>query len=126
MNGRLLMIQRAGAHGAGKWSVPGGWVEFGEDPMRCAEREVYEETGVTVRAALPRGWTSVVHGDLPMHAVTLWVECRWVKGEPRVTEPEKCPVVRWVWFSEVGNLDLFEPFDVWWGALVPPSGSPCL
>lgn len=28
-NGRFLMGRRHGAHGAGTWSVPGGWIEWG-------------------------------------------------------------------------------------------------
>lgn len=116
----LLMVHRAGAHGAGTWSVPGGWVEFGEHPVTGAIREVLEETGITVAFPKPLDWTSVVHpGDPPdfpeeVHAITLWVSCRWVSGQPRVTEPEKCPEVRWVPFDEVLDLPLFDPLADWW------------
>ena len=29
-DGKFLMMKRAGKHGAGTWSVPGGWQEIGE------------------------------------------------------------------------------------------------
>lgn len=61
----LLMVRRAGAHGAGTWSVPGGWVEYGEDPMDAAVREVRDETGLVVAAMTPMGWSSAVPLFLP-------------------------------------------------------------
>lgn len=76
--GCLLMVQRAGAHGAGTWSVPGGWVEFGEDPFDGAAREVEEETGIIVEVLGGEGWTSAMHpGEETVHAVTLWVRCAY-------------------------------------------------
>lgn len=117
-DGRLLMVLRAGAHGAGTWSVPGGWVEFQEDPLEGAVREVAEETGVTAGFPRPMGWTSVVHDDGTeiVHALTLWVLCRWIEGLGRVVERDKCPKVEWVGFKEVLDRPLFEPLADWWPA----------
>ena len=47
--GRLLLIKRGNDPERGKWSVPAGFVDAGEDPARAAEREVLEETGLRVR-----------------------------------------------------------------------------
>jgi 8-oxo-dGTP diphosphatase len=43
---RLLLVQRANDPERGKWSVPAGFVDAGEDPARAAEREGWEETGL--------------------------------------------------------------------------------
>ncbi len=48
-DGKFLMGRRVGAHGGGKWSVPGGHLEFGESWKTCAAREVLEECGVKIR-----------------------------------------------------------------------------
>lgn len=46
--GRLLLVRRARAPGAGCWSLPGGRVEPGETDQQALAREVAEETGLDV------------------------------------------------------------------------------
>jgi 8-oxo-dGTP diphosphatase len=48
--GRLLLVRRANEPGRGRWSVPGGRVEAGEDDAAALVREVAEETGLAVEA----------------------------------------------------------------------------
>ena len=48
-DGRLLLVRHAGA-GDAWWSPPGGGVEGGETLLAAAEREVWEETNLRVRA----------------------------------------------------------------------------
>ena len=45
--GKVLLIKRRNHPCIGFWSTPGGFVEFREDLIDCAKRELYEETGVT-------------------------------------------------------------------------------
>ena len=49
--GRLLLIKRGNDPERGKWSMPAGFVDGGEDPARAAEREALEETGLRVRVS---------------------------------------------------------------------------
>jgi 8-oxo-dGTP diphosphatase len=51
---RLLMIEKKRGQGAGKWNVPGGKIQAGEDPAAAAVRECEEETGI-----LPSGLKEV-------------------------------------------------------------------
>lgn len=46
---RVLLIQRGKPPGEGEWSLPGGGQELGETLFEAAAREVFEETGLTVR-----------------------------------------------------------------------------
>lgn len=45
---RLLLVQRRYAPAAGRWVLPGGFLDAGEDPREVASREVCEETGLSV------------------------------------------------------------------------------
>jgi ADP-ribose pyrophosphatase YjhB (NUDIX family) len=48
--GRLLVVRIApGYPAAGIWTLPGGGVEFGEDPADAARRELAEESGLDGR-----------------------------------------------------------------------------
>ena len=46
--GNVLFIRRTLEPGMGLWSLPGGYVDRGEEVGRAAEREVMEETGLEV------------------------------------------------------------------------------
>lgn len=46
---RILLIRRGLEPALGKWTYPGGYVDFGETPAQCALRETAEEVGMTVR-----------------------------------------------------------------------------
>jgi len=47
--GRALLIRRGSEPLLGQWSIPGGTLELGESLERGVERELKEETGLTVR-----------------------------------------------------------------------------
>lgn len=47
--GRVLLIQRGQAPNQGKWTLPGGRVEWGESLEEALQRELLAETGLTAR-----------------------------------------------------------------------------
>ena len=47
-NGALLLVKRVREPAAGKWGLPGGFIETGETWQEAGAREVFEETGFTV------------------------------------------------------------------------------
>jgi len=52
-DGKVLLIKRGVAPSRGLWAVPGGSLELGETLQQGAEREILEETGITIRAREP-------------------------------------------------------------------------
>ena len=45
----VLLVRRTNTPHIGKWTLPAGFIDAGEDPARAAERECLEETGLRVR-----------------------------------------------------------------------------
>lgn len=56
-DGNLVLIRNL-RHTVGEelWELPAGTLEKGEDPARCAERELTEETGYRAAEMIPFGW----------------------------------------------------------------------
>ena len=46
--GKILLVKRAMTPEKGKWSIPAGFLDHGEDPVSTAVREVFEETNLQV------------------------------------------------------------------------------
>ena len=45
---KILLVKRSMRPNRGKWSLPAGYLDYGEDPKVAAEREVLEETNLQV------------------------------------------------------------------------------
>jgi 8-oxo-dGTP diphosphatase len=94
---QILLLKRAGSHGAGTWSVPGGWIDFGEESSAAAVRECLEETGLRATHIKPCGVTEDFFEADGKHCVTLWHRGIVPPGsEPQFTEPDKVTEFRWV------------------------------
>jgi ADP-ribose pyrophosphatase YjhB (NUDIX family) len=93
--GHLLLIRRqTGAH-AGEWSLPIGFMQFGETAEQAAGRAVVEATGLQVEAASLIGAYSDIINDQRSHLVLVF-RGRILGGTLRTGEgaPEAA------WFSE--------------------------
>ena len=82
-------------HGEGTWTMPGGGMDFHENPKDCARREALEETGIE---AGDMELISVTNDKVhDAHFVTLGFICSDFRGEPKVMEPDE--ITEWKWFA---------------------------
>jgi len=68
----------------GKWSIPGGWADVGHSPAEIAVKEVFEESGIEVRAKRLLGVADKRKHPHPpaLHYVyKIFVECEIIGGE---------------------------------------------
>ncbi len=109
--GRLLLCRMApGQPGAGKWTLPGGGVDFGEAPADAVLRELAEETGLDGIVLSVAGVTSRTvrvrrpTGETDMHAIGICYRVAVTGGELR-DEPDGS-TDRCAWFSreDIGGL----------------------
>jgi len=71
-NNKILLLKRATSTGYGSWAPPGGHLEFNEDIIKSAKREVFEETGIRLGKIKFEGITNDIFTKENKHYVTLW------------------------------------------------------
>lgn len=84
-------------------------MRHGESPEQTADREVFEETGVTFRKPRVVTFTNDIFENEDVHSVTLWVIARWWHGDGVVKELKKFAELRWVTLASMPQ-PLFLPF----------------
>ena len=95
-NGKILLLKRqGGSTGVGTWSIPGGTVEFMEDPILAVARELQEETGLVCKEFELLGYTNDTHAEEKLHYVTFTFFTDNFEGEPKIAEPHKCSEIGW-------------------------------
>lgn len=104
---KLLLGKRKNAHGQGCWAPPGGHLEFGESWAQCAQREVTEETGLTIPDFTMCGVTNDIYPTEQKHYITIFMVGKYQNGVVKNCEPEKCE--GWQWFA---LTDLPQPLFV--------------
>lgn len=109
--GRVLLGQRADT---GKWSLPAGAIDPGEQPADAAVREVYEETGVRIAverlAGVALREVTYPHGDVCQY-LTVWFRCRAIGGDAVVNDDGSL-AVGWYSPKELPDLDAVDQLRV--------------
>ena len=95
---QLLLGKRIKNHGAYTWGPPGGHLEFGESFAACAQREVKEETGLSIETPVFVGVTNDIFLTEQKHYVSIFLKANCpLEQAPFNCEPEK--VSAWEWFA---------------------------
>lgn len=97
-------------HLAGKWTLPGGGIEFREDPVDAMIREVREETGLRVDAAglaaVNSNAVDTDHGRY--HGIRIIYHTRLLGGELTNEVDGTTDLCRWWPINETPNIDLVD------------------
>jgi 8-oxo-dGTP diphosphatase len=93
---KILLSQRGGTYGYGRWHAPSGKLESGETVRAGAARELLEETGVEVDPDDLR-LVHVVHHkqSVDVERIGFFFEATRWQGEPVNREADKCLALEW-------------------------------
>jgi 8-oxo-dGTP diphosphatase len=104
--GRVLLVRRLRPPGQGQWAIPGGKVDLGETLAQAAEREILEETGLTIAAGEPVYTFEVVERDeegrVRFHYVIVDLAAEYLGGDLR--PGDDAADARWVAPEELAAL----------------------
>lgn len=107
---KVLLVLRGKPPAENLWSIPGGSVELGETLQEATEREIREETGITIRAREPVYTFDVLEkdnkGNVRFHYVIVDLAADYVSGELR--PGDDAIDVRWFSAGEVNKLKVSE------------------
>ena len=110
-SGRVLLGRRTDT---GKWALPGGAIDPGEQPADAAVREVYEETGVHIvverLAGVALREVTYRHGDVCQY-LTVWFRCKAIGGHAVVND-EESSAVGWYSPDELPDLDAVDQLRI--------------
>ena len=99
----ILMIKRGKEPRKGTWTVPGGSIELGETMSMAAEREVMEETGISIEPG--KAFTAIdaiyhdSSGGLQFHYIIIYIAATYLSGQ--AAAGDDAAEVRWVDFETI-------------------------
>ena len=110
----LLVRIAAGYVAVGQWTLPGGGLNFGEDPADGVLRELTEETGYSGEIeslAFVASWSRDAmpeHGWGAYHGIQIVYRVRITGGELRHEVEESTDMAAWVSLEEARQLPIVE------------------
>ena len=110
---RLLLVRMLEGPDAGRWTLPGGGVRWGEDPGQAVFREMEEETGlVNLKVNCVAAVYSHIYHDTPgvllppLHHVGIVYQLDALTYELRNEVGGSTDLCRWLKETEVRSLPL--------------------
>jgi len=103
--GRILLVQEKADN---CWALPGGWADVGYTPRQIAEKECFEEAGITVKASRLLAVMDKTAQQMPPefeYAYKLFILCEPMDN--RIAVGEETLDVNW--FSEYNLPELSKP-----------------
>lgn len=96
-NNKILLVQRKHPPHQNEWAIPGGKVNWGESLQHAAEREILEETGISITAHESIYTFELIDRDEQQqvihHYVIVDLICTYQSGEVRACSDARA--ARW-------------------------------
>ncbi|MGW6621782.1 NUDIX hydrolase [Nocardia sp. NPDC055002] len=115
----ILLARWVSPDGDRQWTLPGGGMEHGEDPIATAVREVTEETGYTVELVELLGIDSInrryprPHGEFAdFHGLRIVYEGHIRAGELRNETNGSTDLAAWHPLTDIEYLDRVDLVDI--------------
>ncbi|MGL5807437.1 MAG: NUDIX hydrolase [Xenococcaceae cyanobacterium] len=105
---RLLLVKEKED---GCWTLPGGWIDIGEQPSEAVVREVYEESGYQTKAVkllmvCDRNHPRYQHPPFPYHVYKLFFRCELVSDRQTKSENIETEAAEFFAENEIPQLSL--------------------
>ncbi|MEW5827062.1 MAG: NUDIX hydrolase [Candidatus Bipolaricaulota bacterium] len=105
-NGEVLLVKGSRGLNEGRWSLPGGFLRFGETPEDGVLREVLEEVGAEADLVRPAGTRSWLGARSGLHWIMFFYRIR-LRGRPN-PNPDEIAEAGYVPIAEA-RLRLHDP-----------------
>ncbi|HEV2403655.1 MAG TPA: NUDIX domain-containing protein [Candidatus Saccharimonadales bacterium] len=120
-DGKVLLVQENHPPDKGKWNIPAGKLDFGENPLDTVKREAFEEAGIDFDPTYLLGIHSIYRKDVPgeVHAFRV-IFCGEAKNDVSLEHGEAVDGIaeiadyKWLKLKEVLSIDdkLFRYHDI--------------
>ena len=125
---QLLLVRVSGSdlESKGRWTLPGGGIDFGEHPDEAVVREVREETGFAIEAKKLLHVDSNVfeYPDRREHAVLLFYDAQITGGELQHEQDGSTDLCEWVPLGGIASELLTDVAKIGLGLLLGQTMSP--
>ncbi|MEU1226419.1 NUDIX hydrolase [Streptomyces sp. NPDC005828] len=115
----MLLARWVAKDGAKRWTLPGGGMDHGEDPVHTVVREVEEETGYLTEPtallgidSIRRSWISRIGGPGDWQGLRILYEARITGGALRNEEGGSTDLAAWHPLDSVPSLARVELVDI--------------
>ncbi|MDP3741217.1 MAG: NUDIX domain-containing protein [bacterium] len=110
-DGKILLVKEASGDDKGKWNMPAGWIDVGQNPIDMATIEVKEETGLDFEPTGLIGVFSFIKtypdnsdGKRLKHPIVLVFRGNILGGE-LIKQNEEIAETRWFSPDEINEMD---------------------